>query len=345
MAPALQKNLDVAPSRDSSVINIGFSGADPQFASAVANAFAQAYIDISLELRVEPARQNAAWFDARATQLRDRLEKAQEALSAYQREKGIVANGGSIDYETSRLNQISSQLTEIEALRADTSSRLEQAGTGNENVPEVLQNPLISSLKSELVSAEAAWRDAQLRLGTGHPAYLRAQAEVAALRERIALETGRVASSIASANQVNLQREARLRASLEAQKRKVLQLQEGHDGITVLQRDVEGAQRAYDAVRLRLAQTDLESQAQRTNIAVLTPAGPPLEPSSPNVLLNTFIAICIGTVLGVGMALLLELKQRRIRSFEDLTETVAVPALASIDGERAGRSLFTRELR
>jgi len=211
MAPALQKKLDVAPSRESSVINIRFSGPDPQFVAAVANAFAQAYVDISLELRVEPARQNAAWFDARATQLRDRLEKAQEALSAYQRQKGIVATGGSLDYETTRLNEISSQLTQIEALRADTSSRQEQAGAGNENVQDVLQNPLISSLKTELGRADATFRDAQLVLGPSHPDYLKAQSEVEALRERIALETRRVASSIASANQVNVQREARLR--------------------------------------------------------------------------------------------------------------------------------------
>jgi chain length determinant protein EpsF len=324
MAVALQKKLDVVPSRDSSVINIRFSGPDPQFVSTVANAFAQAYIDISVELRVEPATQYAAWFDARATQLRARLEQAQEALSAYQRDKGIVAADEGVDYETRRLNEISSQLTQIQALRADTSSRKEQAGAGNDYVQEVLQNPLISSLKSDLVRAEAKWQDAQLRLGPNHPDYLKAQSEVGSLQERIALETRRVASSLASANQVNVQREAELRALLDAQKRKVLQLNEARDGITVLQRNVEGAQKAYDAVSQRLAQTNLESQIQRTNLAVLTPAESPVEPSSPNVLLNTLIAICLGTVLGVGTALLRELRQRRVRSVEDLTETLAV---------------------
>ena len=344
MAPALLRRLDVAPSRDSSVINIRFSGPDPQFVSDVANAFGQAYIDISLELRVEPARQYAAWFDARATQLRDRLEKAQEALSAYQRNKGIVATDGSVDYETARLNEISSQLTQIQALRADTSSRQAQAGAGNENVQEVLQNPLISSLKTDLVRAETTLRDAQSRLGANHPDYLKAQSAVASLRERIALETRRVASSLASANRVTVQREAGLRALLEEQRRKVLQLKEGRDGITVLQRDVEGAQKAYDAVSVRLAQTNLESQVQRTNIAVLTAAEPPLEPSSPNVRLNAVIGIFFGTVLGLGAALLRELTQRRVRSFEDLAETLSVPVLAVIGGDRAVGGLLRREL-
>ena len=272
MAPLLQKKLDVKPSRESNVININFSGADPQFAAAVANAFAQAYIDTSLELKVEPAKQYAAWFDARTKQLRDNLEKAQQALSAYQREKGIVATDERIDYETARLNEISSQLTQIQALRGDTSSRQRQAGAGNENVQEVLQNPLISGLKVDLARAEARLQDVQSRLGTNHPEYLKAQSEIGSLRERITLETRRVASSLGSANQVNVQREAELRAALDAQKKKVLQLKEERDGIGVLQRDVEGAQRAYELVTQRLAQTSLESQTQQTNIAVLTPA-------------------------------------------------------------------------
>ena len=41
LANLLQKKLDVKPSRESNVINIDFSGADPAFAAAVANAFAQ----------------------------------------------------------------------------------------------------------------------------------------------------------------------------------------------------------------------------------------------------------------------------------------------------------------
>jgi protein tyrosine kinase modulator len=334
MAPELQKTLDVKPSRDSSVINISFSGGDPQFASAVANAFAQAYIDISLELRVEPAKHYATWFDARAAQLRDTLRRAQEALSSYQRKKGIVATDERVDYETARLNEISSQLTQIQALRSDTSSRQLQAGSGNEDVQEVLQNPLISSLKAELVRADAKWADAQLRLGTNHPDYQKAQAEVTSLRERIALETRRVASSLVSANRVNMQREAELRAALDAQKKKVLQLKEERDGIAVLQRDVEGAQKAYDVVSQRLAQTSLESQVQQTNIAVLTPAEPPLEPSSPKVLLNTLAAFFLGAFLGIGVALLLELKQRHVRSVDDLAETLSVPVLAVI-GDKA----------
>src|SRR6218665_1221735 len=47
-----QKELDVKPSRESSVINITYRASDPRFAAGLANAFVQAYIDTAVDLRV-----------------------------------------------------------------------------------------------------------------------------------------------------------------------------------------------------------------------------------------------------------------------------------------------------
>jgi capsular polysaccharide biosynthesis protein len=77
-------------------------------------------------------------------------------------------------------------------------------------------------------------------------------------------------------------------------------------------------------------QVRLESQAVQTNIAVLNPAAMPTEPSSPKIFLNTMISIFIGTLLSVGIALMLELINRRVYSAEDLLEALDLPVLASI---------------
>ena len=65
LATALRRNLDVRPSRESNVINVSFTGIDPRFAALIANAFADAYVATNLDLRVEPARQYASFFDER----------------------------------------------------------------------------------------------------------------------------------------------------------------------------------------------------------------------------------------------------------------------------------------
>ena len=80
----------------------------------------------------------------------------------------------------------------------------------------------------------------------------------------------------------------------------------------------------------RASQTNVESQATQTNIAMLNPASPPADPSKPRVFLNILVSIFLGTMLGVGLALALELLNRRVRSADDLTEALGIPLLGSI---------------
>ena len=80
-ANLLEKGLAVEPSRGSNVINITFASPDAAFAAGAANAFAQAYMDVSVELRVEPARQSATWLDEQSKVLRANLEQAQSSGS------------------------------------------------------------------------------------------------------------------------------------------------------------------------------------------------------------------------------------------------------------------------
>lgn len=337
-AEALQKKLDVRPSRESSVITIAFTGADPVFAASVANAFARAYMDINLELKVEPAKEYAAWFGDRAKQLRDSLETAQSRLSAYQREKGIVATDDRLDVETARYAELSSQLTAIQAQRSDSASRQRQANGNMGTSPDVINSPLIQSLRADVARQEAKLKEMGGQLGQNHPQYQRTEAELNALKAKLDSEMRQVASSVGTSNVVNVQRESELRASLEAQKKKVLELRAQRDEVAVLQRDVETAQRAYDLVGQRLSQTSLESQTQQTNIVVLTPAEPPTKHSSPRLLLNTLLAIFLGTFVGIGAAFLQEMMNRRVRSAEDLASALGVPVLATIERESTPRN-------
>lgn len=329
LALLLQRKVDVKPARDSNVIDINFTGADPGFAAAIANAFAKAYIDVNLELKVEPAKQYADWFDEQVRQYRDKLEKAQSELSAYQQRTGIVATDERLDYETAKLNDLSTQLTIVQGQTTDSASKQKSAG-GSETLTEVMQSPLINQLKADLARLEAKRDEVSVSLGKNHPQVRRMESEIATLVENIAAETRKISTSIGTSVVVGKQKEKELLEAIQTQKTKVLELNKQRDEIAVLQRDVETAQRAYEAVSQRSSQTRLESQSAQTNVAILNPAVEPLEPSRPRLLLNIIVSIFLGIVLGVGVALALELGNRRVRSAEDIVEALDLPVLASI---------------
>lgn len=328
LATLLQKKLDVKPSRESNVININYTGADPAFAAALANAYAQAFIDVSLDLKVEPARQNALWFEGQTKLVRDKLEAAQKALSAYQQKTGIVATDERLDHETAKLNELSTQLTIVQGQTADSHSKSKSGGT--DTLAEVMQNPLIQGLKSDIARLDAKLQESNINLGKNHPQTQRVESELASLRSKLAAETKAVSSSLGTSYQVGKQKEEDLRRAIEAQKTRLLDLTKQRDEISVLKRDVETAQRAFEGVSQRSSTTRLESLSVQTNAVVLTPASPPVEHSKPKVLLNVLVSIFLGTLLGVGAALMLEILDRRVRSPEDLEQTLELPVLASL---------------
>lgn len=342
LGPVLQKGLSVSPSRDSNIINISYSAVDSGFATIVANAFAQAYIDTIVEIKVEPARQYALWFEGQGQKLRENVEQAQTRLSKYQQEKGIVASDERLDTETAKLNELSSQLTMVQAQTSDARSK-QKSGSDADRLPEVMQNPLISGLKSDILRQEAKLQETAVNLGRNHPQYQRMESEVAALKQKLEAETRLVTSGFSASRTVGQDKESDLRALIAAQKKKLLELKSARDELAVLQRDVDAAKNAYDSVTARYNQTSLAAQATQTNVSVLSPAVEPVEPSSPKPLHKMLLlSIFLGIALGVGAAYGLEMLDRRIRSADDLAEMLHVPVLGVIERARTrGRLPFS----
>ena len=336
LAKLLLKALQVKPARESAVLAISFTGKDPRFAAIVANEFARAYIDTSIELRVEPARQAALWFDEQTRTLRDNLEASQRKLSDFQRSKGIVMADERIDVETAKLQELSSQVTVLSSQTVDSAKREAQAREvlargGASELPEVLANALVQQLKADQVRLEAKLREQSAILGANHPEILKLKQEIASIAEKEKREIATVANSLAQTYTVNRQREAEIRAALERQRAKVLQIKQVRDELQVLQRDVDNAQRVFDTVTQRLSQKTLESQAtQAANILLLNAATEPTDPSSPNVGKIAVGGLLGGLLLGGAAALALEMLRRRVRSAEDLAAAVQAPVIGNI---------------
>lgn len=337
LAKLLQRDLDVKPSSQSNLININYSGVDPAFSAAVANAFVQAYIDVSLELKVEPARQSTVWFEGQIKLLRDKLEAAQAALSSYQQRTGIVTTEANVDYETAKLNDLSTQLTVVQAQTTDSHSKTQSARSNT--LLDVMQNSLILGLKSDIARLEAKLQQSNVNLGPNHPQTLRSESELASLRAKLDSETRQILNSIETTYQVGRQKEGELQAAMARQKARVLDLNRQRDELSVLKRDVEAAQRAYDIVGQRAAVTRLESLSLQTNTVRLSPASEPVQYAKPRIMLNLLVSVILGTVLGVGLALMRELRDRRVRSSDELATACGLPVLARISSARppAGR--------
>ncbi len=345
-AERLQKNLDLQNRRDSNVVDIGFSAPDPRFAAVVANAFSKAYIDTTLELTLQPARQSAAWFDEQLKDLKINLETAQKRLMETQQKYGIVATEERLDVETQRLTELSSQLTTAQNEARDSTTRRLTAlrfvkdGIAPEQLPEVLSSPLVQNLKADLLKAESKLQEIATRMQVNHPVYQSVLMDVQAARDKLTQEIHTLANSHGTAAMLSGERQAKLTRAMEDQKQKLLNLKRQHDEIAVLKGEMSSAQRAYDAAAMRFTQTNLASRGSQTNVAVLNPAVEPTEHSSPREMRNLLVGIIAGLILGLNLVVFVEARDRRIRSEDDLVSETSLPVLALLD--RSGKGSFDR---
>ena len=338
-----QRSMLAQPARQASIITIAYRAPDPQFAAALANAFVQAYLETGLEMRVDPAKKYSDFFDTRVKDAREKLEAAQAKVSGFQQEKGVLTTDERVDIETAKMNELSSQLLSLQALASESGVRQAQAQSGSaDQMQEVMGSGVISGLKGELSRSEIRLQEMNNRLGDNHPQVVEARLAIDGLKAKIEAETKRATSSVGVSATINRQRVAEVRGALEGQRNKLLKMKGMRDEAAVLARDVESAQRAYDSVVGRLNQTTLESQATLSNVSVLTPATPPQEPSSPQLMKATMASVLVGIIAGLALAFGIEMLDRRVRTKEDVSVAMGGLAILGVLPKPARRKLLGR---
>ena len=317
----------------SNVLIVKYSSGDAKKAADIVNAFAKAYLDYSLELRVEPSREAASWFDEQVKALRADATNAQAKLTAYQKQKGISGADERMDVEYTRLAEINAELGRQKTATLDAETRYKQAqdliqgGVSLEAFPEVLANGYIITVKSALQAAEGRLHEQSEVYGANHPGYQRTLAEVQGLRERLNSEAKKVVTGLGNAVAQNRKRVAELQDTLAAQQDRIMKLRESRVDLAVLTRDLDNAQRAYDAALSRAIAVKMDSKVRKTNLAVLTPAVEPSKPAMPKVGLISALSVVIGLLLAAALVYALEMMDRRVRSRTDLESRLAVPSL------------------
>lgn len=336
LADRLIRHLDAKPSHLSNVINIRFDAPDAAAAAVIANTFGDAYIETSLELSADPAKRQSTWFDAQIRDLRTAVETAQRRLSEYQRKESMVGTADDhLDVESGKLVELTTQLVTAQTSMYDARTRLKQVDQalahGNlEQLPDIIGNPVLQSMKVDLGRAQGNLAEVQERFDRNHPQYVSAAAQVKTLQSKLAAEIQVAKGSISQAAEIAERRATQLQGAVDAQKARILDLKRRHDQLDVLDHEVATAQHAYDAASQRASEVRLQGQLDQSNIAILNPAVAPLKPWRPKLWINLLVGLVLGTICSVVTILVAELKNRRVRNRDDLVGYAGLLVLAEM---------------
>lgn len=323
----IQKNLAVDVSHGASVMKISYTNPDAELAAKIANAFAAAFVETSLALRVERAEKYSEFFNERAKAMRENVERAQGKLSAFQKTVDVLPTGEKQDLEVAKLNQLEEQLLRTQASLRDFTSRT----VAQDSSEPVNNSPIIASIRQELMRKDFQLAELKSRYDDNHPQVLEVRSALTALRDKLANEQARAASTQGESKVISKRREAELRKAVEIQREKVFAKGVSKNGLSALQKEIDAEQRAYDYVQHRYSQASLERHNNLPTATLLSRAEVPDE-SKKDILIRTYwkvLLLGLG-VFGVVAAFVQEFFDRRVHSAEDISAYIGLPVIGTM---------------
>lgn len=139
--------------------------------------------------------------------------------------------------------------------------------------------------------------------------------------------SGKVTADLAAKFKAAKQREDTLRERLELQKQDLMALRDKGVGYNTLSREVETNRNLYEGLLQRLKEVGVAGGISANNISIIDPAILPYKKFKPNTKLNFTLGAVLGLFIGTVIAFLLEFLDDRIKSRDELENTLRLPSL------------------
>ncbi|HEV2569882.1 GNVR domain-containing protein [Sphingomonas sp.] len=298
LAQRIIENTEANFVEASSIIEISYRGNDPASTQGIAQAIREAFLKLNRDQKTNNAQRSAASFEEQARRALAEVTKAEEERTQYAKANGIVLQAGNIDLENSKLTALSSAAA---------------APTAPQVVPGVQANPQVAILRQQVETARQT-------LGPNHPQLQAMQRQLAALQAESGRSTGSVIQGTSRAE---------IEGAYQAQKARVLAQADKIDRLNQMQSDIIVKRDQYQKLVAKAEEAKAEALSQ-TPLEPMGNTNLPDQPVWPNKPLVIFGAIALGLVLGVLLALLVELLARRVRSEDDLEFATGAPVLAVV---------------
>lgn len=336
--------VQVQPVKDSQIAAVVVLHQVPEAAAAISNAVADAYIEFSLEQKVDTTRYAADWLTDQMAELRGKLEDSESALYEFKKSANLVSvslesRQSMIEESLSLLNKALSEARanriQLEARRHEI-QRLVSSGDGVAIVDEVINNSLVQSLKTSYEQLRQQQAELSLRYTPEHPKNVAIKAQMEVALRTLDDEIKKVLQSFESRYQAAVNTEKRLEQELDKIKEEALEINKREMTYSRLKRERDNNAQLYELVLKRQKEASLTQFLRVSNVSKLETAVPPDRPVKPRVLLNLLVTVFVASSLGFASAVVLERFDNTLKSREQVEQRVGLPflgVLPSIKGE------------
>ncbi|MCA9700297.1 MAG: polysaccharide biosynthesis tyrosine autokinase, partial [Myxococcales bacterium] len=267
------------------------------------------------------------------------LEDAEKALEKFKRENKIT----SISLED-RQNLIAQNISTLSAAaKAAQAERIAieatfKQGKKLQSEGSLAGASLLSSgeriifdrMLAERLDAEREFNDIDLRYGERHPQWRKAKQRLTLIGDRIAAENKGLVRTLEARYKAAAETESKLEAALEVERERALELGRLEPAFRQLERESVNAAETYAKLRTRADEIEVSNRVEVPPVEILDDATRPERPIRPRRTLIAVLFVFAGLMVGSVGALVIDLRDHRIRNVADLERALSGFGLATL---------------
>ena len=341
-----EHDIEIMPLRGARLAYVTASSFDPVFAALAANTLVSVYIERNQELSANSKEQAAQWYTTHLKELREKVQASQQALYLFRSKYGLLTGEERRSVAVHTLAELNSQLVKTEMAKAEAQSRFQQIhlvlnGEGKEaknldwskldSQTPVLTSPLIQTLRAQEITVSSQVAQLSEKYGPLHPKLAHMKAELHDLQQRFQQEVEKIYDSVKHQYDMAVAEDRAVKEAISRYSVDKIRLENNEIELGMLEREAESNQHLYDVFLKATKESDVSAGMRTNSIYLADPATPSSVPAKPKTRLNIMLSLMSGLMTGVGLAIFLEGRNKKLMAPADVERYIPnIPLLGVV---------------
>ena len=303
--------IEASVVKDSNLIEVKVTSADPALATKIANILSDEYLKLMTEKNQEQMSRSVDFLDKQKTVTDKELDEASDHLKEFQSQpRGVAVLDTEFNARSQDAASLNSRLKTVQI-------EIQQLAAGVYS----LENQL--AITPQTITSEKWNEDQEKAYSTqeANPVYISLVQELIGKKAVLAEKEGEAAGLQQMLAQTNLELDV-LQAELAAKR-----MQEEK-----MQREVDRLKKTSETLAMKKTETQIAKSIDLgdTSVTVVSEASLPDSPIKPNKKLNVAIAMVLGFMVFTLLAFVLEHLDNTLKTPEDINRELGLPVIGVI---------------
>jgi capsular exopolysaccharide synthesis family protein len=341
-APVVLKNLKVTRPVSTYLLNVSYRSTDPQLAADVANAVAQSYYEHTFDIRMKSSGALSAFMQAQLEELKARMESSGLALAKFEQQLNVINPEDKTNILSQRLLQLNEDYTKAQADRMAKQAAFKAMKDGSVAAAMVTeQGEDLGRLQDKVNVAKQKLADVSAVYGPNHSEYRKAKSDLDEVERQFEEARKNVGQRVEADYKESQAREDMLRQAVQTTKAEYDQLNSKQFEYQQLKREAESDKGVYADLERKIREATINSGFRNSSIRIADTARPPDEPVFPNKKLNMLLAFLASSIIGICVAILVDVMDNTIRDPEQVARALDTSVLGTLPAVKEMRRLLS----